>query len=174
MLWPVSLYPPKDGALLFSMEFFRSGANRIIFPNQPYPDRENADHSHFQCCLPVRLRNSILGSSLPGYVCPERKIIIYSSRFSCAGRIAFPHIFPWSRPPGERDRSRTVHIFLCRQQGFLPAHTPMVMPARQGLRSLYQVFAAHRAAMAAVNKCSGRGNLFPNRRCIYYTISAEK
>ena len=101
----------------FSMEFFRSGENRIIFPNQTYPDVENANHSHLQNCLPVRLRNSILGSSLSSYVCPERKIVTYSSRFSCAGRIAFPHIFPWSRPPGKgcvhytRSLSRIVRLW---------------------------------------------------------------
>ena len=78
-----------------------------------------------------------------------------------------------SRTPGERDSSRTVHLSLCRQD-CLPAHIPMVTPAWRGLCSLYQVFAAHRAAMATVNECSGRGNLFPNRPCIYYTIFAEK
>ena len=35
---------------------------------------------------------------------------------------------------------------------------------------LYHIIAAHRAAMAAANECSGRGNLFPNRPCIHYTI----
>ena len=124
------------------------------------------------------------------------------SMFSCAGRVSFPHILPWSclpgegnrngfrfgdasffpythqhsqpppnqsRPPGEGDNSLSIHVSLCRQD-CLPAHTAMITPARRGLRSLYHVFAAHRAAMAAVNECSGRGNLFPNRLCVHYYI----
>ena len=88
-----------------SMNFFRSGVNRKIFPNQLCPGEKNADHFLFQSRLPVPLHNSILGSSLPSYVYPERKIVTYSSIFPCAGRIAFPRIFPWSRPPGEGNRS---------------------------------------------------------------------
>ena len=68
----------------------------------------------------------------------------------------------------------TLHTFLCRRD-FLPAHTVMVVPARRGLRSLYQVFAAHRAAMAAVNERPGFGRAFPSVyavRSLYHRIFA--
>ena len=104
---------------------------------------------------------------------PARGIVPEPSIFPCAGRIAFPHILPWSCLPGEGLPVSGIHpSFLYTPAFAVPAK--QVTPARRGLRSLYQVFAAHRAAMAAVNECPGRGNLFPNRPCIYYTIFAEK
>ena len=70
---------------------------------------------------------------------------------------------------GEGDSSLSIHVSLCRQD-CLPAHTAMITPARRGLRSLYHVFVAHRAAMAAVNERPGFGRALPFRLCRAFII----
>ena len=96
---------PRQGLLLptaLSMEFFRSGANRIIFPNQPYPDGEKRGSFPF----PELFARSLAQQHprfLPAQLCL----------------------------PGEEDCYLFVHLSLCRQD-CLPAHIVMVMPAWRG------------------------------------------
>ena len=98
------MVPARRGGMVPEPSMF-SCAGRVSFPHiLPWsclPGEGNRNGSRFGDTSFSRLHASIRSPRQTSLAHPARGIVPCPSMFPCAGRIACPHILPWSCPPGK-------------------------------------------------------------------------